>query len=320
MTSTVEAPRDRIETAWAHDKPAGDSFIKQTLQLVPAFQPTRLVIVVDSSASMASSVQAIAATLSRLPQQLELLVLIADDEVVARPQKPMTVLDAAAMIRGYDFVGGKDNTAALAQALDAVLATEDSALVWIHGPQPVSLQTSAAIEQRLDRRGQVRWYDVQVAPGPNRVLESLDGMATIQTISLARLSTLFARWRSGGNEVLAHREKVSLAKPPGQPEEQTSDHLARLWANDEVRRLLYSERASRESVIELARNYQLVTPLTGAVVLETQQQYDAAGLTPVPEGTVPSIPEPEEWALIVIAVIVLLYAWRRRQVVQHVAA
>ncbi|MDY6947195.1 MAG: hypothetical protein SXG53_15880, partial [Pseudomonadota bacterium] len=215
---------------------------------------------------------------------------------------------------------GKDNTAALAQALDAVQAREDSALIWIHGPQPVALQTSAAIEQRLGRRGPVRWYDVQVAPGPNRVLESLDGMASIQTVCLAKLGALFARWRSGGHEVLAHRQKVSLANPPGPPEEPTSDHLARLWANDEVRRLLYSQRAPRESVIELARNYQLVTPLTGAVVLETQQQYDAAGLTPVPEGTVPSIPEPEEWALIVITLIVLLYAWRRRQLARHATA
>lgn len=320
IESPIVVPRDRIDTAWSHDKPAGASFIKQTLQLVPAFQPARLVVVVDSSASTAASSQTIAEALSRLPPQLELFVIVADDEVPARSQTPMTALDAAALIRGYEFVGGKDNTAALGQALDAVLATEDSALVWIHGPQPVTLQTTAAIEQRLERRGRVRWYDVQVAPGANRILESLDGMASLQTLSLAGLNTLFARWRSGGNQVLARREKVLQALPPGRPAEQTSDHLARLWAHDEVQRLLYTERASRESVIELAHDYQLVTPVTGAVVLETQEQYDAAGLTPVPEGTVPSIPEPEEWALIVIAVIVLLYAWRRRQVVQHAAA
>jgi hypothetical protein len=47
-------------------------------------------------------------------------------------------------------------------------------------------------------------------------------------------------------------------------------------------------------------------------VLETQQQYDAAGLQPVPEGTVPTIPEPEEWALMLVALGVLLYMYRRR--------
>lgn len=317
MGSTIVVPRRRIDSAWSHDKPAGASFIEQTLQLVPAFQPARLAVVVDSSASMASSAELISEALSRLPSQLELFVIVADDEIPARSLEPMTALDAAALIRGYEFIGGKDNTAALENALDAVLASESSALVWIHGPQPVTLRATAAIEQRLERRGQVRWYDVQVAPGPNHVLESLDGMGSIQALSLAKLSSLFERWRSGGNQVLAHREKVSRAPPPGRMEEQTSDHLARLWANDEVQRLLYTERASRESIVELAHNYQLVTPVTGAVVLETQQQYDESGLTPVPEGTVPSIPEPEEWALIVIALIVLLYASSRRQAHQH---
>lgn len=321
MDSTIVVPRERVDTAWSHDKPAGAGFIKQTLQLVPAFQPTRLAVVVDSSVSMASSAEAIAEALSRLPAQIELFVIIADDEISPRSfLEATTPLDAAALIRGYDFVGGKDNTAALAQALDALLDKEDSALVWIHGPQPVALQTTAAIEQRLGRRGQARWYDVQVGAGPNRILESLDGMGTIQTLSLAKLRTLFARWRSGGNEVVARRERVLGTQPPGRPEEQTSDHLARLWANDAVQQLLYTERAPRQSIIELAHNYQLVTPVTGAVVLETQQQYDAAGLTPVPEGTVPSIPEPEEWALILIAAIVLLYAWRRRQATKYAAA
>ncbi len=46
------------------------------------------------------------------------------------------------------------------------------------------------------------------------------------------------------------------------------------------------------------------------MVLETQQQYDAAGLQPVPEGTVPTIPEPKEWALIFVALLVLAYVLR----------
>lgn len=314
--SNVTALRDGMETTWSNDKPVGAGFIKQTLQLVPAEKPARLAMVIDSSASMASSAQRIAEALSGLPPQLELYLIMADDEIDARSQQFLTPLEAASTIRGYEFVGGKDNTAALAQALDIALARPESALVWIHGPQPVMLQLPGGIEQRLERRGQVRWYDVQVAPGSNRIVERLDGLGTIQTLSLAKLPSLFALWQSGGNQVVVHREKVSNAPPPGHPEEQTSDHLARLWAKDEVQRLL-RERASRQSAIDLANQYQLVTLVTGAVVLETQQQYDEAGLQPVPEGTVPSIPEPEEWALIVIALIVLLYAFNRRRIAQY---
>jgi hypothetical protein len=53
--------------------------------------------------------------------------------------------------------------------------------------------------------------------------------------------------------------------------------------------------------------------VSGAVVLESQAQYDAAGLQPVPEGTVPTIPEPEEWALIVVALLVIAYACLKRR-------
>lgn len=312
-SSVVTVSRDPSTHSWSHDQRGSGNVIKQVLQVVPTSPPSRLAVVIDSSASMAAFMQPMAEALSRLPPGLELFVVFADDLIDLNAEIASTTpLDAVASIRDHEFIGGQDNTAALVQALDKVLATRNSALVWIHGPQPVILQTSESIEQRLERRGQVRWYDVQVRPGVNRIGERLDGLADIHALSLSRLQTLIARWRSGGTEIIVHRERVQGAQAAGPASEQTSDHLTRLWANDEVRRLLYVERALRASIVELAHNYQLVTPVTGAVVLETQQQYDAAGLTPVPEGTVPSIPEPEEWALMIIAVLVLLYAWRRR--------
>jgi hypothetical protein len=56
-----------------------------------------------------------------------------------------------------------------------------------------------------------------------------------------------------------------------------------------------------DEAITLAARYQLVTPVTGAVVLETAEQYRAAGLKPVDPGTVPTIPEPEMVVLLIVA-------------------
>src|SRR5262249_10503092 len=66
-----------------------------------------------------------------------------------------------------------------------------------------------------------------------------------------------------------------------------SDHIARLWAND---RVLESARTngSQAVAVALASRYRLVTPPSGAVVLETKQQYEAAGLTPASQATVPT--------------------------------
>jgi hypothetical protein len=315
--SLITVSRDPSTTAWARDPVATGNVINQVIELVPTVVPDRLTVVIDSSASMAAFAQPIAEALSRLPPGVELFVRFADemtDALIA----PTTPQDAAASIRGHEFIGGEDNTAALAQALDKIQPAHNGVLVWIHGPQPVVLQTTEAIEQRLERSGQTRWYDVQVTPGPNRIAERLDGVANLRTLSLSGLHALFTRWRTGGNDILIHRSQISGARTEGAAAEQTSDHLARLWAHDEVNRRLYLEHAPRPSIIELAHDYQLVTPVTGAVVLETQQQYDAAGLTPVPEGTVPSIPEPEEWALMIVAALVLLYAWKARpRMIRH---
>jgi len=50
-----------------------------------------------------------------------------------------------------------------------------------------------------------------------------------------------------------------------------------------------------------------VTPVSGAVVLESKQQYDESRLTPVSQATVPTVPEPHEWALALIACAALMW-------------
>jgi len=95
-----------------------------------------------------------------------------------------------------------------------------------------------------------------------------------------------------------------------------SDHIARLWASDRVLELMRTNpTANRAAAVALASQYRLVTPVSGAVVLETKQQYDESRLAPVSQATVPTVPEPHEWALLVIAFAALLgWTWRQRAV------
>jgi hypothetical protein len=43
-------------------------------------------------------------------------------------------------------------------------------------------------------------------------------------------------------------------------------------------------------------------------VLETQQHFDEAGLTPVSPDSVPTVPEPETWMLIIVVALLLVAA------------
>jgi hypothetical protein len=71
--------------------------------------------------------------------------------------------------------------------------------------------------------------------------------------------------------------------------------------------------ANRDAALALATRYRLVTPISGAVVLETRQQYDESRLTPASQTSVPTVPEPHEWALLFLACAVLMWwTWRNR--------
>ena len=77
---------------------------------------------------------------------------------------------------------------------------------------------------------------------------------------------------------------------------------------------------NRMEAVALASEHRLVTPVSGAVVLETQQQYQEAGLSPTSQTGVPTVPEPEEWALIILSALAFLWLMRQRQLGGVIAA
>jgi len=213
------------------------------------------------------------------------------------------------------FTGGQDNAPALARALQVLEAEPQATLLWIHGPQPVSFRGSAArLEQaiaRLSHLPSVVLYSV--APGPNALLPdspwAWGARSLPQTGALAADLTGFFRRSFDRNQVQVVRRPLAEATDAAA---SGSPHIARLWANDRVLELMRAGN-DRAAAVTLAARYHLVTPVSGAVVLESQQQYDESRLTPVSQATVPTVPEPHEWALIVIACIALMWlVWRRR--------
>jgi len=274
-------------------------------------------LVIDGSGRLDRSRSALIAALDAIPSEMKVGAIIATEpmrRVALAPWSDAQKQNIAALLRSTTFVGGQDNAPALAEALQRLEAEPKATLLWIHGPQPVAFIGSAAgLEQasaRLTRLPAVALYSVE--PGPNELLPDSPwawGARLMPQIHgpQADLAEFFARAdRPEATRIV--RRLQSLAA-----DEATagSDHIARLWANDRVLEMMRTG-SSRADAVALAARYRLVTPVSGAVVLENQQQYSESRLTPVSQATVPSVPEPHEWALALIACVALTWlAWSR---------
>jgi hypothetical protein len=285
-------------------------------EVVPEGRPATasLMLVVDGSARLAGRTGGLIAALDAIASATRVGAIIASEpmqRIAPAPWSDAQKKAVAGLIRATAFYGGQDNAPALADALQMLEAEPNATLLWIHGPQPVSFHDSAArLEQataRLSRPPNVVVYDVE--PGPNEVLPDAPwawGARSLPQTGALRsdLADFFGR-ESGQTPGLAIR-RTETATADGFA--KGSDHVARLWARDRVLELMRIDpAANRAAAVALAAAYQLVTPVSGAVVLESQQQFEASRLTPANPVSVPTVPEPQQWALALIACAAL--AW-----------
>jgi hypothetical protein len=287
----------------------------QTVREVHSDLPERIVFVVDGSATMAEHLDAIARAVTAVPAEMEVRLLVAGDKVIdfaAELTESSEVL--AERLSAVAGRGGCDNVSALVRACGAA-AERRGAVIWVHGPQPVLLDPLDPLLQRAERMpGRVRIYDLQVASGPNRIAEAPEMLGAIVPVPFAgKVEDDLVRLTS---RLLGREKRIESARAQAPTETRASakgsDHLARLWARDRVLELSRGGAGDRQEAVALASKYQFVTPVTGAVVLETQAQYDAAKLRPVDPDTVPTIPEPEIWALLAVVLSILaIEVWRR---------
>jgi hypothetical protein len=312
----VEVQREAaVRAVWVRDArgtPAG--LVRQSLREATVQPPRRVVVVVDGTRGMVD-LPAVAEALAELPATIETSVIVASDEPVL-----VGTLTGAPDLRhrlaAWESRGGQDNLPALVQAWDVAAEKPDGFILWIHGPVPVLLQSAEPLRQRYERRPDgPRLFEFQTQTGPNRILEQLDGVVAVE--SLPRLSDagsdlkrLFRSWAGQGVRWEWVRQRVSDSADMPSGAKEASFQLARLWAKDEIRRLVGSRKL--EAAVDLAGRYQLVTPISGAVVLETVQQYRESGLEPVPASSVPSIPEPSTGVLLTLGAGVLCFIRRRR--------
>jgi hypothetical protein len=299
-----------VNTTWARDTRADDgSYVVQTIREQEAAAFNDVVLVLDGSVSMAEMAAKLGGL--RLNMTRPLRVVLAGKSVREFTVENSEVL--AGELKKVLFNGGQDNIPALERAWDLAAENGAGAIIWIHGPQPVLISSGEGLRQRFERRpNAVQLYDLPIERAPNAIVSDLPSGARYELVSMHRapeqvFASLYRELNGKTKRYEAVREK-SQSAPTGA---ESNLHLARLWAFDEVNRLVKNQQ--REQAINLAALYQLVTEVSGAVVLETAQQYKQAGLEPVDVKSVPSVPEPGTWALMLMGGALLIYFQRRRK-------
>lgn len=315
--------RVKVAVARADNTPAevwfDDTFDRRggtIVQRIEPFReppPTRIVLAIDGSAPMQHALSAVADALAGLPPQVAVTALVGSDAGAREfSANAGASADVAAALRDVRCVGGQDSVPLLARALGAAGQQPGAVIFWVYGPQPVVLEPTERLEKALGAAThKPRLVELQVSHGRNVVTDALSELARIESLAAgsdpgAALRRLFANWTAPQEKLRAVRTRQPTGAPEGAAR-RGDLQIVRLWAQDEVTRLLASTAPdARDAATTLAVSHQLVTPVSGAVVLETQAQYTAAGLTPVA-----AVPLPAGVWMALVTLPVLWYVWRR---------
>lgn len=331
--SPVRAAKSpEIKTAWTRFAADSDKIVKQEIVQSAEAKFSNLIFVVDANQKMQEFQSEIAKAIRALPAETPVSLVLTggnglNPETAAPNSLRGTPQQIAARIESAVFDGGTDGTTALETAYDLIDREPDSAIVWLHSPQSIKLDSADRLKQRFVRRpSSALVYSLQTRNGANTIEKELDGFAKVRVVPrfadfktdlssfLSEIAQQFADQTTAVKTKFTAVRTIENAANAKQfvNAKQTSDHLVRLWASEEVGRLLQNNQD--KAALELAVKHQLVTPVSGAVVLETKEQYEQFGLKPVEPGSVPTIPEPEEYLLFAIVFAVLTWlAWRSKK-------
>ncbi len=271
------------------------------------FQPGAIAWVIDTSAPLAAQRESIAAAVTGLSLPGQSAVFLPGDS----PAELKTLTDFGNFKPGY--TGGRDNAPALTAAVDWLRGKPGACLIWIHGPQPGAAASRGALEQLLERSvAPFTLMDVPLVMGENTLAPVFAALPRIHTLPVRHAGPDLA---GSLRAALQQRGGTFITLPEGSnPPEgavKTKDTLARWFARTEASRLALSDPPAASA---LAAAHQIVSPWSGAVVLERADDYAKHGLQQSSASVsqqIPAIPEPSGVVLMMLSAVPFILRRRR---------
>jgi hypothetical protein len=179
----------------------------EEISRVAAPAPHHLVVVIDGSTAMKKYSKDIAAAFARLPASIPTSIIVAsqEDEKLMKAQTLQKVLPNFEKIA---FSGGQDNLRAVVRGAELAGETAGSAVLWIHGPQPVINPENYIMSPY---EAQPAFYELPVVAGTD-TYEFFKNHSEIGPFTqvprngssiAADLTDFFSRWNPNNNSCVA---------------------------------------------------------------------------------------------------------------------
>jgi len=276
----VRVVRDANIAPVAIKDPFDQSYIVQQYVPTVAKRPDHLVVVVDSSETVAEYKDVIAKQLAKIPSSVPTSLIVASD-LYKEDLKFKSLKDGIAEMKKIEFNGGQENLGAVIQGAELAGETEGGAVLWIHGPQPALDKELYIVEPYLVKPN---FFDLSIE---DSVTDSNEFFKNHQEIgpftSVARnstfekdLSRFLSRWQTDGVDYTLTYAKTFQKPAVINESVYVQDEISRLYVAQKVRELISTGKDYEAA--NLATTYQIVSPVTSAVVLENARDYARFGL------------------------------------------
>lgn len=232
----------------------------------------KLTVVIDKSITMAPYISEIVNGLKTAPAELNVSVVNVGDEFdyLCDESEPGSseYTNALARVAELKCEGGQSG----AYALENVFARIEApgAVLWIHAAQPLVNSPTPTMKGRLLTSRSPLLYDLQVASGPNTILEnSYDYPGLDRVVRSGSLSHDVADFLENYAEGRIKRCATTFGvRAAGNAPPEVAQVQAFKLA------LARYQHHDRTGAYELAKRYQLVTPVSSAVVTDEAPNID----------------------------------------------
>lgn len=293
----------------------------------PHYQPIDLIVALDTSAAVGEKLE-----ISPLTEALKTLptgsrVKLVETRTRRGEETPWTPAEQLRedFLRQRRFVGGVDAIPALGRLSEPT--DRPTALLWLHSPVPKeAVQPETLRDLRHAGKQRPALVGLLVTAGEDVVMDALSTDKSTHTLEGTNWKGAVHRalqaaqrpQETSGELPLGGREPAlgGLYIAPSADGDQPTD-WARLVASSRVLRAWYTG-TDETALAKAAARRRLITPLSGAVVLESKAQYARHGLDPnkgnplAGPADVATAVAPEPGTLAFFGVAGLLWVVRRR--------